>query len=329
MFPNLRVMFVALLASVLGIGCGLGAMAALRINHQPFTHAADSNPPLQLAYGTGTLAVVSDGTPSPFGVRFEINAPLSPREAIAVPASPASDTPAAAAPSADDQGKAEAKPAAEQEAKADATTGGVRENEQDSVDAIVAGLISDATVPPIAPPQTFAPVQTAVPTETKAAQIAVPAESPPPQVAVSEEAAPVQVVSPGAPALTVKLPAAEQPITIAAITPDNKEMTPTFLGTPVSMPATKTATPKEAQAHKARRVKRARAASAAADASNFAAPTFQPLSGSAAETPLIGQAPQPEPRRVVKRRHAAKKPAQVTSAKPDNGSLATVATTKR
>jgi hypothetical protein len=325
MFPNLRVMFVALLASVLGIGCGLGAMAALRINHQPFTHAADSNPPLQLAYGTGTLAVVSDGTPSPFGVRFEINAPLSPREAIAVPASPATDTPIAPASSADDQGaKAEAKPAAEQEAKADTITAGTQENGQDDVDSIVAGLISDATAP-----QTFAPVQTAVPAEAKPAQIAVPAEPPSAQIAMPNESAPVQVVSPAEPALAVKLPAVEQPVTTAAIAPDNKGVTPALLGTPVSVPVPKTAAPKEARGHKAKRAKRARAASTTADASNFAAPTFQPLSGSAAETPFTGQTPQPEPRRVVKRRHAAKKPAQVTSAKSDSGSPATVAITKR
>ncbi|HXW42693.1 MAG TPA: hypothetical protein VEK75_15915 [Xanthobacteraceae bacterium] len=69
MFPNFRLMLVAMLASIAAIGCGLALFAALRVNHQPFTRLANEDPPLQLVFDHTMPA-----TPAPFGVRFELDA---------------------------------------------------------------------------------------------------------------------------------------------------------------------------------------------------------------------------------------------------------------
>jgi len=41
MFPNIRLTIVALLASVVGIGCGLALFAAFRVNREPFAHLSN------------------------------------------------------------------------------------------------------------------------------------------------------------------------------------------------------------------------------------------------------------------------------------------------
>jgi hypothetical protein len=50
MFPNVRLMVVAILAAIAGIGCGLGLFATFRVNHEPLARLADGSPPLQLAF---------------------------------------------------------------------------------------------------------------------------------------------------------------------------------------------------------------------------------------------------------------------------------------
>jgi len=58
MFPNARLMAVAILAAIAGIGCGLGLFATFRVNHEPLTRLAEGSPPLQL--GLDNLALGSD-----------------------------------------------------------------------------------------------------------------------------------------------------------------------------------------------------------------------------------------------------------------------------
>jgi hypothetical protein len=77
MLPNVRVMIVALLASIVGIGCGLSALAAFRVNHQPFARMESGNPPLQLVFANGAPVTVIDGAPVPFGFRFQVIAPVA------------------------------------------------------------------------------------------------------------------------------------------------------------------------------------------------------------------------------------------------------------
>jgi hypothetical protein len=49
MFPNVRLMVVAILATIAGIGSGLGLFATFRVNHEPLARLAEGGPSLQLA----------------------------------------------------------------------------------------------------------------------------------------------------------------------------------------------------------------------------------------------------------------------------------------
>jgi hypothetical protein len=75
MFPNVRLIIVAMLASMASICCCLGVFAAFRVNHEPFTRSQSSNPPLQLVFGSGAPVVATDAAVAPFGVRFALNVP--------------------------------------------------------------------------------------------------------------------------------------------------------------------------------------------------------------------------------------------------------------
>jgi hypothetical protein len=79
MFPNVRLIIVAMLASMAAICCCLGVFAAFRVNHEPFTRSQSSNPPLQLVFGNGAPAVATDAAVVPFGVRFALNVPPATR----------------------------------------------------------------------------------------------------------------------------------------------------------------------------------------------------------------------------------------------------------
>src|SRR5215468_9429625 len=55
MFPNIRLMVVAILAAIAGISCGLGLFATFRVNHEPLARLAEGSPPLQLALNNRAL----------------------------------------------------------------------------------------------------------------------------------------------------------------------------------------------------------------------------------------------------------------------------------
>ena len=55
MFPNVRLMAVAILAAITGISCGLGLFATFRVNHEPLARLAEGSPPLQLALNNRSL----------------------------------------------------------------------------------------------------------------------------------------------------------------------------------------------------------------------------------------------------------------------------------
>jgi hypothetical protein len=78
MFANLRLMIVALSASLFAIVCAMslfmGMFAAFNVAHESFSGLAPAKPPLQLAYADEISAPVADGKPAPFGVRFQLNA---------------------------------------------------------------------------------------------------------------------------------------------------------------------------------------------------------------------------------------------------------------
>ena len=76
MFPNVRLMIVAVLASVVAIGCGLGMFAAFRVNHEPFVRVQNGSSPLQLLFDSAApAAAVTETTATPFSIRFQVIAP--------------------------------------------------------------------------------------------------------------------------------------------------------------------------------------------------------------------------------------------------------------
>ena len=93
MFPNVRLIIVAISASMLAIVCAmslfLGMFAAFSVAHEPFATLQSTKPPLQIAFGGESLAPVVDGRTSPFGIRFQLKAPQAPNGPVivAVPAS--------------------------------------------------------------------------------------------------------------------------------------------------------------------------------------------------------------------------------------------------
>jgi hypothetical protein len=92
MFPNVRLIIVAISASMLAIVCAmslfLGMFAAFSVAHEPFATLQSTKPPLQIAFGGESLAPVVDGRTSPFGIRFQLKAPQAPNGPVivAVPA---------------------------------------------------------------------------------------------------------------------------------------------------------------------------------------------------------------------------------------------------
>jgi hypothetical protein len=70
MFPNVRLLVVAVLAAIAGIACGLGLFATFRVHHEPLARFAEGGPPLQLAFDK--LAPMSDAA-APVAVRYPLS----------------------------------------------------------------------------------------------------------------------------------------------------------------------------------------------------------------------------------------------------------------
>jgi hypothetical protein len=68
MFPNMRLMIVAVLASIMGISCALGLFAEFRVSHDSFLRESNARAPLQLSAGGPPATVISAA--ATFGVRF-------------------------------------------------------------------------------------------------------------------------------------------------------------------------------------------------------------------------------------------------------------------
>ena len=73
MFPNVRLMVVAILAAITGISCGLGLFAAFRVNHEPLARLAEGSPRLALnnrALGSEAGAPLEAGLPGKDAARL-------------------------------------------------------------------------------------------------------------------------------------------------------------------------------------------------------------------------------------------------------------------
>ena len=106
MFPNVRLMIAATLASVVALICGFGLFAMFRVSHEPFVRLAVATAPLQLVADNAATSPVVFASAAPFGYRVQIN--IAPNAAMAADApAPASEprleadaAPAAAPPDA-------------------------------------------------------------------------------------------------------------------------------------------------------------------------------------------------------------------------------------
>src|ERR1700722_1241246 len=140
MFPNVRLMIVAMSASLLAIVCAMGLFmgmfAAFNVMHQPFSAPAAGRLPLQIAFADESSAPVADGKPAPFGVRFQLNARQVPNGPVivAVPAAldrAPQDAPAESAASAEpdpESGSAKPQDGAAQSPSHDAQTNNAVQN---------------------------------------------------------------------------------------------------------------------------------------------------------------------------------------------------------
>ena len=79
MFANVRLMLVAISASLLAVICAMaffmGVFAVFSVAHEPFSTLAAAKPPLHIALADDISESVAEGQPAPFGVRFQLNAP--------------------------------------------------------------------------------------------------------------------------------------------------------------------------------------------------------------------------------------------------------------
>ncbi|MFZ0236740.1 MAG: hypothetical protein WAL37_05140 [Xanthobacteraceae bacterium] len=280
MFPNIRLMVVAILAAIAGIGSGLGLFASFRVNHEPLARLAEGSAPLQLAFDN--LALGSDAR-APLEARLPVN---DAAKAISVPviiAIPSPATPSPATPS-------PATPAAEQ-AEANSTIAGDSSIQQASADAGSADRGNTASL--------------AVAVSAEQSNVTPEAIAPSQQEAVAA----AQDQQPAVSAATA--PTAEQTAAISTAAEDRQPaVKPAQSGeSKAAKPAVK-ASRSAAQARRASetvRVRRTPATVAAQLAYQYSQPTYsQPTYTWTDGTP---QASQPVKRVQIKRHRTAKKAA--------------------
>ena len=88
MFPNIRLMIVAVLASILGISCALGLFAEFRVSHDSFLRESNASTPLQLGSGDAAAPGRVVNTAAPFEFRFQAPPPPAAVEALGSPETP-------------------------------------------------------------------------------------------------------------------------------------------------------------------------------------------------------------------------------------------------
>ena len=75
MFPNVRLLIAAVVASVVALSCGFAMFATFRVNHEPLSRLATGAAPLQLAAGNPITSVAMPAPPESFGDRLPPNQP--------------------------------------------------------------------------------------------------------------------------------------------------------------------------------------------------------------------------------------------------------------
>lgn len=78
MFPNVRLMIVAVVASVFVLSCGFGVFAALRVNHEPLARLPSVTAPVQLAADNPAPTSVTIAPGTAFGSHLQFSYPPKP-----------------------------------------------------------------------------------------------------------------------------------------------------------------------------------------------------------------------------------------------------------
>jgi hypothetical protein len=257
----------------------LGALAAFRVNHQPFTRMQSANPPLQLAFGTGLPDEVTDGRPAPFDVRFQVMSWPATRSAIPVPSN--TSPPAATGAAVNTEG--------DQQARLETNQQPPETVHHDGDGDITPGL---------------APVSVPVPAPVSAVDRSAPTEAAAPDTKpATAEATPADTVT------TAKADdtAAVEPNPGPTASPDKDKA-----AKPNPSPVTAASAEKAAPRHVVKLHRKRKSQPAAAAASqNFASPIaqFQRQRFAQETPPGAGQTPQPVKHPIAKRHRSAKKAA--------------------
>ena len=290
MFPNVRLMVVAILAAITGISCGLGLFATFRVNHEPLARLAEGSPPLQLALNNRALGSEA-GAPLEAGLPGKDAARL-----ISVPVILAAPSPA---PS----------PAPSREPSPAPSRTPSPAPEQSGADSALAG---DSSVQ-----------KAAAQNQSKTASLAAPAEqfsTAPEAVAPGRQEAAVSDQQPAAAAATA--PPTEQTATINAAAPDQQPAAKPKKAdeSKAARPAAKTT--RSAQARRLAKTVRARqtvAKTVAQPTYQYSQPAYtQPTYPQPSYTWADGtaQAPQPIKRVQIKRHGTAKKATPAAQSTP-------------
>jgi hypothetical protein len=97
MFPNLRLLVVAVLAAIAGISCGLALFATFRVNHEPLMRFSEGGAPLQLAFDNRP-ALPEAASPIPARLPLDAGGKIA-SAPLLIPAPPAvEETPAGDGP---------------------------------------------------------------------------------------------------------------------------------------------------------------------------------------------------------------------------------------
>jgi hypothetical protein len=176
MFPDVRLLIAATLASVLALVCGFGLFAAFRVSHDPLTRLPPATAALQLATDKSARLPMTFALTESFDRRFHIPAPAEPSaaapEAAAAigedPQGSAAATQPQTAPPAADVAPAASSPETAT-AEAGHESGAAARSELAGNGEVAAAVAAIAEAPPIDP--------MAAPAEQKAASETAPARA--------------------------------------------------------------------------------------------------------------------------------------------------------
>lgn len=73
MFPNVRLLIAAVVASVVALSCGFAVFAVFRVNHEPLSRLAAGATPLQLTAGNPMPPAAIPAPADSFGNRLSLN----------------------------------------------------------------------------------------------------------------------------------------------------------------------------------------------------------------------------------------------------------------